>query len=91
MELRGFGELQIRERIGEIRDLKLHPRFPIVWPGKSEPFTTVEMDASYIEVKDGSYHVIDIKGADTALSRLKRKQLFEATGIQTTIVKKVRR
>lgn len=88
LEMRGFGELEIRQRAGEISHLKLHPRFPIRWPGAQEPFTTVEMDASYME--DGQLHVIDWKGHDTALSRLKRKLLKAAYGIEAEIVKKVR-
>jgi hypothetical protein len=89
LEMRGFGELEIRQRAGEISELKLHPRFPIVWPGQDEPFTTVEMDASFIE--QGALHVIDWKGNDTALSRLKRKLLKAAYGIDAEIIKKVRR
>jgi hypothetical protein len=89
LEMRGYGELQIRERLGEIQDLKLHPKFPIIWPGTEEPFTTVEMDASYIE--QGALRVIDWKGKDTALSRLKRKLLKAAYGIDTEVIKKVRK
>lgn len=88
LEMRGFGELQIRERLGEITELKIHPRFPIIWPGQTEPFTTVEMDASFKE--RGVLHVIDWKGHDTALSRLKRKLLKQAYGIETEVIKKVR-
>lgn len=89
LEMRGFGELQIRERLGEIQDLKLHPRWPIIWPGKSEPFTIVEMDASYTE--NGQLVVIDWKGHDSPVSKIKRKLLREAFGIETTVIKKVRR
>jgi hypothetical protein len=89
LEMRGFGELQIREKAGEISELKLHPKFPIVWPGAEFPLTTVEMDASFIE--NGELRVIDWKGADTALSRLKRNLLLAAYGIETQVIKKVRR
>lgn len=89
LEMRGFGELEIRQKLGEISGLKLHPRFPIVWPGQEEPFTTVEMDASFME--QGALRVVDWKGHDTALSRLKRKLLKAAYGIDTEVIKKVRR
>lgn len=46
------------------------------------------MDASFKE--RGVLHVIDWKGHDTALSRLKRKLLKQAYGIETEVIKKVR-
>lgn len=88
LEMRGFGELQIREKAGEISELKLHPRFPIVWPG-GDQVTIYEADASYIE--GGQLRVIEWKGCMTALANLKLKLFRQAYGFSPEIIKKVRR
>jgi hypothetical protein len=61
--------------MGEIRDLELQPRFPIVINGKK--VCTYIADFAYRDGQSGNKHVEDSKGYRTDLYRLKKK-LVEA-------------
>lgn len=85
--------LRLRERAGQIADLQTQPEFRIEINGKW--VCTVKADASFVE--NGEHHVQDYKGieGDTPVSRLKRKLVKAAYGIEIEIVgpamKKARR
>lgn len=64
-----YRELRLLLLSGEISDLVIHPRFKIIH--NSQLICSVIGDFGYIE---GSVSVVeDVKGFDTAMSRLKRK------------------
>jgi Protein of unknown function (DUF1064) len=69
------GNLVLRLKAGEISELRVHPKFPIEI--NDIKVCDVEMDFVYRDVATARYHVIDVKGRDNALSKLKRR-LFEA-------------
>ena len=78
LEARRYEELKLLGKAGEISHLKVHPVFPIKIKGVH--VCDVELDFYYqSEEDDISYQANyeDCKGADTAISKLKRK-LFEA-------------
>jgi hypothetical protein len=78
------GNLLIRLRAGEISELRVHPKFPIEINGVK--VCDVEMDFAYRDIAEARYHVIDVKGHDNALSKLKRKLLEAFTRITVEIV-----
>jgi len=69
LESRKYQELKLLERTGAISDLTLQPSFPIIWNGQK--ITIVKGDFQFVE--HGKTVVIDAKGFDNQLSKLKRK------------------
>lgn len=88
VEAQHYAELKILERAGEITDLKVHPRYPITI--NKQLICIVELDFSYRD-KQKLPHVDDVKGMDTAVSRLKRKMVEAAYGLKVTVIKKRKR
>jgi len=93
-EARRYGELKLLERGGYIRELKIHPSYPIHYPRyrlEQIPedcfICTVELDFSYFDNKDGQYHHEDVKGRDNRLSMLKRKLVEVRYNIKVEIIK----
>lgn len=93
-----YHELKLLQRIGDIRDLEVHPRYQITWPGTDTKICVVELDFRYKKWPgvdlDSRYPspwteiVEDFKGCDTALSKLKRKLVEAAYGITVVLVRK---
>jgi Protein of unknown function (DUF1064) len=81
-EARRYGELKLMR----VRDLEVHPRFPIAINGVDVCY--VELDFSYrTNERPGWYVHEDVKGKDTAMSRLKRKMVEAAYGIKVEVIK----
>src|ERR1700685_3770933 len=76
LEMQHYCELKLREKAREIAGIFVHPTYPIQVKGTH--VCNVEMDFEYRDLQTGSIHVVDVKGRDKALSKLKRK-LCEAT------------
>lgn len=74
-ESRRYDYLRIRQRIGEIADLELQPRFPVVVEGKK--ICTYVADFRYMEISSGRTIIEDVKGVRTPVYKLKKK-LVEA-------------
>lgn len=75
-----FGTLKLRERIGEITDLELQVRFPLVVNGTK--VTTYVADFRYREVSTGAVIVEDVKGVRTPVYKLKKKLMQAVHGIE---------
>jgi hypothetical protein len=78
--------LKAREKAGEINCLRRQVVFPLMAPQASSPSFGVQV-AFYIadfvfDDADGHRHVVDAKGARTAIYKLKRKWLFLQDGIE---------
>lgn len=84
-ECRRYHELKLRQRIGDISGLEVHPAYPIIWPGTDIKICVVELDFRYAE--NGVQHAEDFKGQDTALSKIKRKMVEAAYGIKVELVR----
>jgi hypothetical protein len=67
------------ERAGEIRDLQFQVPFEILI--NNQLICKYIADATYFEVSDNSYHVIDVKGYRTKEFRLKKKLMKAVFGI----------
>jgi hypothetical protein len=79
-----YAELKLRERAHEISGIRIHPAFHIEIQGR--PICKVILDFAYT-TKDGDDVYVDVKGVDTALSKLKRKMVEAAYGIDVEVVK----
>jgi len=72
-----YGELKILEKAGEIRDLKVHPWYPLIVEGIE--VCRYIADFSYWDKRTRKHVIEDVKSAPTRTQvyRLKKK-LFEA-------------
>jgi hypothetical protein len=69
LEATRYSQLKVLERAGEISDLKLQPAFLIEWNGTR--ICVVRGDFEFVE--NGKSVVIDVKGYDNPVSKIKRK------------------
>ena len=79
-EARRYGELKLLERSGQILDLALQPRFPIVINGVK--VCTYVADFSYQKAADSSITYEDVKGVKTPMYRLKKKLVKACYGVE---------
>jgi hypothetical protein len=78
-----YSELKLLEAAGEIFDLKLQPKFPIVV--NKQKICTYIADFEY-ELSDGTKITVDVKGVKTPVYRLKKKLMKACFGIEITEV-----
>jgi hypothetical protein len=78
-EARRFAELKLLERAGEIRDLEVHPRYPLTV--NEQEVCVYEADFFYRE-KDGRVVIEDVKGVKTPVYRLKKKLMRALLGVE---------
>lgn len=87
-EARHYAGLKILVAAGKIKDLQVHPQYPIVIKGQTVCF--VEMDFSYIPmIGDPMALVVEdvkSKATNTDLSKLKRKMFEAYYGVTVTLV-----
>ena len=69
--------------VGAIKDLQLQPKFPFIYNGK-KMFTYIA-DFSYVD--EFGTHIIDVKGVETPIFRLKKKLIEAQYGIKIEVVK----
>lgn len=80
-----YAELVLLQKSGEIRDLQVHPTFPIEVNGQR--ICIYESDFSYVD-KAGKLHVEDFKGKATALYSIKKKLLKACHAIEIEEIRK---
>jgi hypothetical protein len=78
-EAKRYGDLRLLERAGEIADLELQPKFPIVVNGVK--VAKYIADFVYLDCKTGERVVEDVKGMLTREYRLKKKLVKALHGI----------
>jgi hypothetical protein len=83
-EGRFYGNLKLLEAAGHLSNITCHPRFPILINDIHVCF--VVLGFAYV-TRDGKFHVVDVKGKDNALSKLKRKLVEAAHGFKVEIAK----
>lgn len=84
-ESRRYVELRARYQAGEIGDLVLQPKYPIVIDGQH--ICWVILDFSYYELPSNRFVIEDVKGVDTAISKLKRKLFENYYGMKVEVIK----
>lgn len=81
-EARRYAELRLLQRAGQIADLRVHPRYPLVVNGVKCGY--YEADFAY---REGEQEVVeDVKGVATAVFQLKAKLVKALHGVTVTIV-----
>lgn len=79
-EMRHYQLLEYRQKIGEIKELKLQVPYELIptykMNDKTIRKTTYVADFVYYDTRDNKTHVIDVKGFKTQTYKLKKK-LFE--------------
>lgn len=78
-EAKRYGELQLLVAAGEINELVLQPRFPLMVNG--EKVGTYSADFQYRD-RDGRLLVEDVKGMPTTVYRLKKRLMKAVHGIE---------
>lgn len=73
-----YFDLKMRLRAGDITDLELQPRYPLVVNGIA--VATYVADFRFRE-RDGQLKVLDAKGVKTAVYRIKRKLMQAVHGV----------
>lgn len=81
-ELRRYRELKLMQQMGQICDLKVHPRYPILIDGVK--VCTYIADFYYMDVNGP--HTEDVKGVRTNLFKLKAKLMKVVNGIEVECV-----
>lgn len=83
-EYRHYLELKWRKSVGEICDLKIHPRYKIVV--SDQLICTYVADFEYKD-QQLKQHIIDVKGVETGIFKLKRKLMRIVNGLEIELVK----
>lgn len=83
-----YQELRLLEKAGEIRELELQPRFPLLVPsrGRGGPWDREHIgdyvaDFRYREGPRGLLRIEDVKGMKTPLYRWKKKHVEAQYGV----------
>jgi hypothetical protein len=79
-EAKYYMTLKLRERLGEVTDVKLQEPFVVLGP-KGQVVCTYRADFTFWDVKEGRRRVIDVKGVVTPLFKLKKKLVEAFLGI----------
>lgn len=84
-EARRYGELKLLLRAGNIDELVLQPKFPLVVEGVK--IGTYIADFSYFDVLTSKVVIEDVKGMMTPVYRIKKKLMKAIYGIEVWEVK----
>ena len=84
-EAHRYRQLCLRVRAGEIRDLELQPRYPLVVNGVN--VGTYVADFRYVETATGETVTEDFKGVRTPVFRLKSKLVRALYGVDVVEVR----
>jgi hypothetical protein len=86
-EAKIYSEFKLLQRAGRISGLEVHPKFPLSVNGVE--IASYKADFRYIEAKDNSVHVVDVKSPPTAKKRdfvLIRKLMRAVHGIDVEVL-----
>jgi len=81
-----YAALKIREMAGEVGGVEHQRPFNILGP-KGELITTYRADFAFWDFTEDKFRVIDVKGVETPMFRLKRKLVKAFLGIDVEVVK----
>ena len=84
-EARYYANLKLREGLGEVTDVRLQEPFVVIGP-KGQVVTTFRADFVFWDVKEKRRRIIDVKGKQTAESKLKQRVVEAFLGIQIELV-----
>lgn len=85
LEGRYYANLKLLQRAGEVANVELQKPFLVTIGGKL--ICTYRSDFAYWDMREQRERVIDCKGMDTPVSKLKRKLVEAIHGIEIEIVR----
>ncbi len=85
LEAKHYSQLKLLERAGEIKDLELQPRYDLIINDVKIGY--YKADFRFFDKKEIRQRVVDSKGMDTTVSKLKRKMVKAIYGIDVEIWK----
>lgn len=90
-EANRYGELKLLEKAGEIRNLKLQPRFnlvvgsrPVLYESGRQAY--YKADFMYWDERKSIVTIEDVKGMDTPASKLKRAMVTAQLGVKIVLI-----
>lgn len=91
-EAKRYAELKLLEKAGEVKELELQPRFPLMAPERGSALGRIHIgdyvaDFRYRLGPKGLLTIEDVKGMKTALYRWKKKHVEAQYGITITEVR----
>jgi hypothetical protein len=78
--------LILREKAGEIGGLEFQRRFQVLGP-KGELVCTYKADAAFWDHTEDRFRVVDVKGVETDVFKLKKKMMRAFLGIEVEVIK----
>lgn len=78
--------LKMREKAGEVSAVELQRPFSLLGP-KGELICTYKADFCFWDHKADRFRVVDVKGVETAVFKLKRKMMKVLLGIEVETTK----
>jgi hypothetical protein len=85
LEGKHYNQLKLLEQAGEIKDLELQPRYDLIINDVKIGF--YKADFRFFDIKEDRERVIDSKGMDTPVSKLKRKMVKAVYGVDVELWK----
>lgn len=85
-EAKFYTRLKLREKAGEVSAVELQRPFPVLGP-KGELITTYKADFAFWDHSEDRFRVIDVKGVETPVFKLKRKLVRAFCGVEIEVVK----
>lgn len=82
-EARYYSDLKLLERAGEVTDVELQKPFVITINGVL--VCTYRADFCFYDTREKRPRVVDVKGMDTPVSKLKRKLVRAQYGVEVEI------
>lgn len=86
LEGRFYSNLKLLERAGEVVNVELQKPFIITIKGKL--VCTYRSDFAFWDMREQRERIVDCKGVDTPVSKLKRKLVEALHGIEIELVRK---
>jgi hypothetical protein len=80
-----YAELKLRERAGEVSEVELQPRFPLMVG--SEVIGSYRADFKFWDNRENKQRVVDIKGVEPKGFRRTLKHVRAQYGVEVEIVK----
>lgn len=81
-----YGELKIREKLGEVSAVELQRPFKLLGP-KGELLCTYKCDFAFWDHIVDRFRVIDVKGIETRDFKIKKRMMRAMNGIEVEVVK----
>lgn len=81
-----YATLKLREKAGEVSGVELQRPFALIGPD-GEVITTYRSDFAFWDHIEDRFRVVDVKGVETDVFKLKRKMMRSMLGIEVEVVK----